>query len=34
MPENNNANYNESEWEVSDFISSEHSSDEWLPETL
>ena len=34
VPENNNANYNESEWEVSDFISSEHSSDEWLPETL
>ena len=31
VPEKNNSSENESDWEVSDFLSSEDSCDEWLP---
>ena len=31
VPENNNSSDNESDCEISDFLSSEHSRDEWLP---
>ena len=31
VPEKNNSSENESDWKVSDFLSSEDSCDEWLP---
>ena len=31
VPQKNNSSENESDWEVSDFLSSEDSCDEWLP---